>query len=115
MGKRTDSNTINKLISLLPTGEENAVHQKELANYMGVDCCTLKKIIQGARKDGYKIISSQQGYFKPKDKAEIIKFINHMSKQAATRYGSITKLKRVAGETDGQITLLNDQGETGAF
>ncbi|MCR5769389.1 MAG: hypothetical protein K6G45_13055 [Lachnospiraceae bacterium] len=98
--------TFLHILTALNKGEENAIHQIDLANKIGVPTWRLKKIIQAARKSGVMIISSKRGYYLSDNKQEINHFVRMMSKQAATRYGSITKIRKTMPvEIGGQLSM----------
>lgn len=95
----------DKLLSLIPIGRENAVHQNVLCNMMGVSTCVLKSLIKKLRMSGHAIVSDTDGYWISEDTQEIADFIARMSKQATSRFMSIKALKGMCNEIDGQMSI----------
>lgn len=94
------------IFDYLEEGEANAIHQKELAAAVGISCSTLKKDIRALRRDGHKILSSPRGYYIAEGLEELRRFVGTMSRQAKSRFGSITAIRKIATvEIDGQMTL----------
>lgn len=96
MGKMTNNpeQRFANIINALKMGEENAIHQKELAEKLNISPQTLKATIKTARKCGLKILSSQKGYYLSNNPREIERFIKSMAEQAKSRFGSISKLRK---------------------
>lgn len=98
---------VNDVLSKLRFGKENAIHQTELSAALGVSASTLKKTIQGLRKGGFAIIGDTDGYYMAETREEVRRFVGSMSKHAASRFGSISGIKKAAGlnEIDGQMNF----------
>ena len=87
-----------EVLNALETGEHNAIHQGDLADKLHMSAEDLKRIIRGMRKEGFEILSSRKGYFKSGSEAETERFLKMMSKQAATRFSSITAFRKKKGD-----------------
>ena len=115
-GTDTDNKAlVNAVLSELRFGKESAIHQAELAAAVGVSASRLKKIIRGLRQGGFTIVSDANGYYMAGTREEIRRFVGSMSKQAASRFGSISGIKKAAGlnEIDGQIEFTERGRENG--
>ena len=93
------------LIKALPIGRENAIHQKDIANLMGVKPNRVKILIQYARKEGYRICSGSEGYWIAKDDQEMQFFIRSMRNQAIKRFITIKSINNSLKNCDGQMSL----------
>ena len=102
-----DEGTLCKLLNLLPKGEDNAIHQPALAALMGFSCSKLKVEIKKARRLGNVIVSSKKGYFIPENNQDIKRFVRSMSKQATSRFGSVTKMRNAVNIADGQTSMAD--------
>ena len=102
---RTGKNTVNAVLTALRFGQAAAIHQTELAAAVGVSNARIKQIIRDLRQSGFCIISDESGYYMAETREEVRRFIGSMSRQAATRFGSISGIKKAAGlnEIDGQM------------
>lgn len=60
-----------EIYDLLGTGEQNAIHQKELVNLAGLAVRDITCSIEYLRRSGKVILSSCNGYFKPETMAEV--------------------------------------------
>ena len=87
-----------EILNALETGEHNAIHQKELAEKVHLNAYELKRIIRGMRKEGFEILSTCRGYFKSGSAEETERFLSMMTKQAATRFASITAFRKKKGD-----------------
>lgn len=63
------------IISLIRSGEENALHLSELISLTGIEDRSLRKCIEIIRRSGKAIVSSDNGYFFPADIREIDEYI----------------------------------------
>ncbi|MCQ2387933.1 MAG: hypothetical protein MJ066_05785 [Clostridia bacterium] len=99
---------MDKIERYIPIGKENAIHQRELAEIVGVNTNKLKKKIKEARLEGAMICSNGNGYFIAGNKEEARTFYHSMRKQAITRFNSIKLIKRKLREMDGQISLFDN-------
>lgn len=98
----------DKLISVIPTGKDNAIHQEELAEIMGVKPAAAKHMVMMARREGIEIISGREGYWFTDNDKERMEFLNTMRRQAYSRLISSKPTKIVLNETKGQISLTED-------
>ena len=95
----------------IPYGEENAIHQKDLAERLGMTSSHLKEEIRDARLRGVEICSSAAGYFFPKDEVERKKYVNIQLKQALTRFKTSKAIRRSLREIEGQTHIIEDNEE----
>lgn len=104
MNKTNDDN-IDMLKAVIPTGKDNAKHQKELADIMGVSTYTFKKYVQNARRKGVNICSGNDGYWITENEAELKAFNNMLKKQALTRLKTTKPIRDSLKEYKGQLTF----------
>ena len=96
---------MNELKHIIPTGKENAIHQSELADRLGVTPATAKEMVREARKDGLCILSGVNGYWIAENDSEKRAFISLMHKQAVSRFESAKLIKSTLSDANGQISL----------
>ena len=99
-------------IMVIPFGEANAIHQKPLADRLGMTCDRLKAEIRAARKNGVEICSTHNGYFFPKDEAERRRFVDMQTKQAICRFATSKTARQTLQEFAGQMSM-KDMGSGG--
>lgn len=85
-----------QILAALPDDEGHAIFQRDLARLLRVSPYTIKKAIRYGRQQGYKIISGRYGYFLTENEEILRRFLHTMTKQATTRFGSTTKLRKAA-------------------
>jgi biotin operon repressor len=108
MDRSVRSNKENEkpnILELIPKGRENALHQEQLAEILGVSRDTVKSLVRKARKNGAEILSGISGYYYPKDDEERKAFVYTLSKQAFTRLKTARPIKSTLDEIKGQISL----------
>ncbi len=93
------------VLSVIPKGKENAIHQQELAKILGLNMWQVKKAIQKERRNGAVILSDQNGYWISDDKEEIKAFLVSMRKQAISRFNSTKAINNSLREIEGQECL----------
>ena len=96
---------------VLPYGEENAIHQKDLAKRLDMKPDKLKASIKAARINGIEICSTHAGYFLPKDDYERRRFVIMQEKQAKTRFKTSKAIRKSLCETKGQMEMAEVQGD----
>lgn len=73
-----------QIFDLLHVGAENALTLRELVQLTGEDERSIRRRIQAERKAGKLILSdNQNGYFLPKNPADVQRFARSMSRRAA--------------------------------
>ena len=105
-----------QLEKLIPVGRENAIHNNELAQALGVTEGTVRKIIQRARREGMDIVSGQPGYWFPVDDSERNAYYNLLRKQAISRFKTIKPMGDTLKTFKGQISItdvLDNQSNDG--
>lgn len=88
MEKRTDEQLLQELMSILPTGQKNAIHLSLICEKLNLSGTAAKKLIHDARKI-HVIISGKNGYYLAESDNEKEKFVKSMSKAAVSRFASI--------------------------
>jgi len=108
---------IDKNISeYIPKGRQNAIHQDELSNLLGIDAGTVKKLIQRERESGASIIdekelfivSGQCGYWLTDNITEVREYIRKEEGQAIKRFNTNKAYKRAINEYEGQLSINED-------
>lgn len=98
-----------KIADYLPTGKQNAVPSKELADLLGFDTVReLQKSIERERQAGAVILSTCTdggGYFLPANESEIREFIRTLSNRAKNTRRSMESAQDALDEMTGQIRL----------
>lgn len=97
--------------TIIPEGEENAIHLKNIAERMGVNKARAKYMIQNARRDGIEICSGQDGYFFAKDEEELRKFTVKLCKQGTERLKTAKRFKQILRQNKNQMCI--DTGSEG--
>ena len=98
-----------KIADYLPTGKQNAVPSKELADLLGFDTVReLQKSIERERQAGAVILSTCTdggGYFLPANESEIREFIRTLSNRAKNTRRSMGGAQDALDEMTGQMRL----------
>lgn len=98
----TDSSDINglsrALLSMIPLGEENAIHMDDLANILDVEGRDVRREVLNLRKRGRIIASSQNGYFIPTTNGELLRYYRKARGRALTTLSSLKRTRRVLRE-----------------
>jgi len=103
---------IERLLSLIPIGKDNAIHQSDLGKALGVSPAAAKGMIREARNQGHnEILSGIQGYYIAADDNERREFVSLLSKQAATRFKTVKPVKSTLNEIEGQMSLSDTFSE----
>lgn len=86
----------DELLSLIPTGEENAISMKSLARLTDSSLQDVRQWVENARLDGMIIASSQSGYYIPVDEEELFDYyIRTKRRLNTTRQTLIPVIKRL--------------------
>lgn len=96
---------MDNLLCILPIGKENAIHQADLGQKLGITPAAAKMLVRKARREGMQILSGTEGYWLPKDDDEKRDFVKLMRKQALSRLVSSKPIKSALNETKGQLNL----------
>lgn len=95
-------NTIEKqLLSLIGTGESNAVTQQEITSLLGIDDRETRLILEKARKAGTVICSSNAGRFYPESVEELQAYINRIQAAVRNECISLAPARRLLREWGG--------------
>ena len=104
--------TFDKLLSVMPTGHENAKSQHQLCEELECKPEQLKAAIQRFRRENMDkslcILSCGKGYFIAENNEEKRRFLRMMQGQATARFKTIQQIKRSLGSPDGQQTFDED-------
>ena len=104
---KTDDIEIKKSIikKHFPIGRENARHQKELADILGIESQHVKELAQKGREYGVPVLSDKCGYWISNDTEEIESFIKKQEKYGRTCFKSVKPLKELLNVLKGQKTI----------
>lgn len=108
----SNNNIAKYWITVLPFGEENAIHQKELAKKLDMTPDQVKVSIREARICGVEICSSGAGYYIPKNDLERRKFVNLQTKHAGTRFKTSKAMRKNLSNIKGQMTIDDTEEKT---
>lgn len=109
-------NIVETLKVVIPIGKCNAIHQRELADKLGIKSTKTKKCVQIARRKGLKICSGQAGYWIAENDEELKAYSKSTSKGAITRLKTTKPIRDALKEYKGQMSLAdtsNDAFEEG--
>ena len=70
------------ILSLIPSGEENAIHSRELQAITEISVRALRAEIESIRRAGFVICGSNSGYFMPADLDELRRHIQRQRRAA---------------------------------
>lgn len=98
---------MNILESVIPIGKENAIHQEELANRLGVRPDVAKLMVRQARQQGVEVCSGTQGYWLAENDIERKAFVSMMCKQALSRLESAKPINSTLNTINNQISLTD--------
>ena len=105
-----EGNKFERLLSMIPDGEENAIAMSQLASFMGISERDVRKLIESARCAG-NIIASTSGYFIPTTSSELRRYYNRAKSRIRTGAKELEPVRKVLkqlGEegTDDQQSLF---------
>ena len=92
------------LVSIIPTGQAEAVSMSYLATILGLSNRALRKEIESARKAGVLICSSDRGYFMPETEAEIRDYVCRTKARIKTGGQCLAPFLREIKRAEGQQT-----------
>ena len=99
---------IRKLVAerLIPKGHENAISSRALRSILRISERELRSLIQAMRiEDGIVVCASDSGYFRPKDRAEILAFYKRMRNRGVSCIRAAKSARLALMEMDGQMAL----------
>lgn len=95
-----------QIFDLLHVGAENALTLRELVQLTGEDERSIRRRIQAERKAGKLILSdNQNGYFLPKNPADVQRFALSMSRRAAEIAGIARAAEAALADLAGQEAI----------
>lgn len=89
------------LVSIIPTGQAEAVSMSYLATILGLSNRALRKEIESARKAGVLICSSDRGYFMPETLEEIREYSQRVSARLKTGGACLAPFLREIRKAEG--------------
>lgn len=101
---------IDILLSVLPTGEGNAISGDSLVATLNFSSVRqLQKMIARARLSGEVICSCDNGYFLPENRSEIERFYRTTRRKAVSTLAILKSARMALSATDGQQELEIDE------
>lgn len=94
-----------KLFELIPCGAENAILQADLCRLLNLSPAAVKGHITALRRSGCYICSGQNGYYRPSNREELLRYVKTMQRQAISRLVTIKPDRRALREMQGQRSL----------
>ena len=82
------------LMALIPKGKNNAVQGKDVDNALRIDARQRYALIEDARKAGCIICSCNNGYFRPENNDEMLKYYLTSRKRAITILATLKTARR---------------------
>lgn len=83
-----------QVLAVLGTGEQNAVTSRQLQKAFNISQRDLRKTVERCRRAGVYVISSNSGYFFPKDVSEIRQFVRRESRRIKSQCVTLSPMKR---------------------
>ena len=100
-------NIIELLKANISIGKENAIHQIDLAEKIGVKSEVAKRYVQYARKKGLFICSGKAGYWFAENDADLKAYENMARRQAITRLKTTKVIRHRLREYKGQMSITD--------
>ena len=94
---------------MLPLGEQDAIHAKELSALLDCTERELRIIIASERNSGRLICSSSNGYFRPANKFELRAYVKVMQAHATSVFKTLQGAKKELEKLEGQQELIQGQ------
>lgn len=91
----------NSILNNIGSGEENAIHLCELRTKTNLPDRELRKCIEDLRRSGTVIISSPKGYFRPKSRSEVEKYIRQETHRAKSVFYTLKAARKYAERLEG--------------
>lgn len=82
------------IISVIGTGEQNAIHLKEIIKLTKISNRLVRKYIEDLRRSGAVIIANDKGYFFPGTDAELKKYIRQEESRAKSIFFTLKSARR---------------------
>ena len=99
---------IQKLLSLIPAGRENAVSMQQLADTLGLDKRAVRAAVMRARESGEIIAGDAAGYYIPSDTGELRRYYFMARKRSISGLNALKAARRKLRELEGQLSLGED-------
>lgn len=81
-----------RICAALRSGENNAISLAEMCDLSGLDNRSTRLVIEGLRRNGTVICSSEKGYYYPEDISELRRYV----RKERTRSNSIRETLKAA-------------------
>lgn len=91
----------NSILNNIGSGEENAIHLCELRTKTNLTGRKLRKCIENLRRSGTVIISSPKGYFRPKNRSEVEKYIRQETHRARAIFYTLKAARKYTERLEG--------------
>ena len=101
--------TVDNVLSLIPTGRENAVSMKYLANVFGVRERDIRRSILDARLSGHVVCGTSYGYYYPADRFELKEYIHAAYSRAVTAYQSTRTARALLKDAETKATEQKEE------
>lgn len=95
----------NKILSLIGSGQANAIHLSELIKLTGFENRLVRKEIERLRRSGYVIVSDNHGYYYPETAHELSRYIKRTERQAKSIFYTLRSAKRQYRELENSNQL----------
>lgn len=95
----------NRIISFIPVGEANAIHQAELCQLLQISTFCLKAQIKAARRAGVPICSGSSGYWIAESTEENRAFVEKMRAHALSQLITADQLSKKADRCHEQLVM----------
>lgn len=81
-----------KLLLILPNNRKDAVSMKELSSKMEMSSREVRQIVLEARRNGYPILSDDNGYWESEDKKDFEEYVLRRRNVAKTIFSYTQKM-----------------------
>lgn len=88
-------NISEMILQAIGTGEKNAANVEQLSMITGLNDRELRKAVERLRRDGYVIISSDNGYYYPETVEEVKRYISKESKRARSIFFTLRSAREL--------------------
>lgn len=89
-----NNDKFQKLLRLIPEGEEHAVSMSTLSSILGIKSRVLRSLIVEARRAGNIICSNDNGYFLPANNDELLRYYRLVTARMCTTSSCLKPVRR---------------------
>lgn len=90
-----------RILQTIGTGESGAVSAEQLTMITGLTSRELRKAVETLRRDGYVIISSDNGYYYPETVEEVKRYIGKESRRARSIFFTLRSARELLNRWTG--------------